>query len=169
MHMPERDIEVYAEMREMTARLMAFSERLEQFLLIENETRKVLRQAIVGREVNEKDVALVISDVTRRLGGGQGLTGENLFADLSDMAGRVIRLGDRLGNFMRVDDETHRIIRMTRLLAVDMRGIMGMSMADARLSSDEEELKGDLRKILKGSRILAVDLQGEIERRVGTS
>lgn len=157
LQMPERDIEVYAQMKQVMVRLLSLAEKLGKTIMVVEETRRHMKKE--GQECNEEEVALVVSQVGRNFG---GIDEADLFYDFEDVAAAVLNLGDRLGNFMRVDDDTRSVMRTTRALAVDMQGEIERSY-DGKLPLDM-----DTRKLVRAARMLALDLQGEIERRVGT-
>jgi hypothetical protein len=159
MQMPERDIEIYGEMQALIRDLAAVAQMLSLAVSVEDETRKVVKAAAGDREVNSKDVAMVVRSARARFGVGSN---ENLFQWFQNIAVRVLRMGDRLGNFMRVDDETRRISKNARTLGIEMQDIMERSM------SEELILDEKTRALVKPMRFFAIDLQGEIERRVGT-
>ncbi len=159
LHMPERDIEVYAEMKAMVVKLLGMADRIGKTIMVKEETKRHMRRANPGKELKEEEVALVVSQVGGQFGGNE----EDLFYDFEEMAGHVLHLGDRLGSFMRVDDDTRRMMQRTRALAIEMQGEVERAY-EGRLAMDT-----DTRKLVRETRLVALDLQGEIERRVGTS
>jgi len=157
LNMPERDIEVYAEMRQMVGALATLGELIGKTIMVKEETKRASKEE--DFELDEEQTALIISQVGRHFGAS---TEEDLYAAFQDVSKRVLRLGDRLGSFMKVDDETRRVIRATRMLAIEMESQLELAYG-GRLPLD-----ADMRKVVRLSRLLAMDLQGEIERRVGT-
>lgn len=155
LHMPERDIEVYSEMKKMIQSMVLLADALAKSVLVAEETRRAIRTT---SDVSEHQVGMVL----RRAGAHFGVSSEEqLFYDFEMMTGKILTMGDRLGAFMRVDDETRRIMKSTRTLGIDMQG--EMERDPGRLKLDEET-----RKLVRPLRMLALELQGEIERRVGT-
>lgn len=159
LHMPERDIEVYAEMQGLIRDLAMVAQILTNAVTSEEETKKFVRQTPALAHANESEVALVVRHTRAQFGVGSD---EQLYYDFSAVAAKVLRMGDRLGNFMRVDDETRRITKAARELAVDMREVIERSVGEALVLNEET------RRVVRPMRRLAIDLQGEIERRVGT-
>jgi len=157
LNMPERDIEVYAEMRQMVGALATLGELIGKTIMVKEETKRASKEE--DFELDEEQTALIISQVGRHFGAS---TEEDLYSAFQDVSKRVLRLGDRLGSFMKVDDETRRVIRATRMLAIEMESQLELAYG-GRLPLD-----ADMRKVVRLSRLLAMDLQGEIERRVGT-
>lgn len=157
MYMPERDIEIYSEMRDMMPRLLRIAQIISHAATISSETRHVVRSKV--ESASENEVALVIRHARGQFGLGDDFA---IYNEFHDMTRRVLRMGDRLGNFMRVDERTHEIIRACRMLAMDMQGELDRSLSE-QLRLDEKT-----RELAKPLRMLAIDFQGEIERRVGT-
>lgn len=160
LRMPERDIEVYAHMRDMISRLIRAAQAISTAIAVTEETKKTIKTQPVMQTANPEEVALVVRQARSHFGIGSD---EALYSEFSDLTRRVLHLGDRLGNFMRVDEPTQRIIRAARTLAIDMQGEIERGNLSETLKLDEET-----RKLVKPMRMLAIDLQGEIERRVGT-
>lgn len=157
LNMPERDIEVYAEMKQVVGALAALGELIGKTIMVKEETKRASKDEEV--ELDDEQTALIVAQVGQHFG---AKSEEDLYSAFSDVARRVLRLGDRLGSFMRVDDETRKVIRATRMLAIEMETELERSYG-CRLPLDH-----DMRKIVRMARLLAMDLQGEIERRVGT-
>jgi hypothetical protein len=155
LRMPERDITVYGEMKDVILRISQITEIMGAHVLFQGE----MRQAAPG--ASQADVATTAIDVRRRT----GLPIEPLdqvFGYFGDVASRVLRLGDSMGRLMTVDAETRRVIRSLRLLGIRMRGELERSFG-GELVIDERS-----REVIQEARAVAIDLQGEIERRVGT-
>jgi hypothetical protein len=158
MAMPERDIEVYAEMQVLIRDLIAGADVLSHAVGIEEEVKRVVKAASGGKEASEENVGLIVRQARGRFGIGSD---EQLSAMFHSLCRRVLRMGDRLGNFMRVDVETQRIMRNARILGIEMQEVLERS--GGVLTLDVQT-----RAIAKPMRFFAIDLQGEIERRVGT-
>lgn len=159
MHMPERDIEVYAEMQSLIRCLVQVAGGLSHVMSVSEETEKLVKSTPGMEKTSEGEVALIVQQARARFGLGND---EELYAVFMDAARRVLKMGDRLGNFMRVDEETRRIIKAARTLAIDMQEILERSVGGV-LKLDEAA-----RRVIKPMRLFAIDLQGEIERRLGT-
>lgn len=159
LYMPERDIEVYGEMKGMVSRLVMLAERMGKAIMVVEETRRHMKKVNPGKILDSDEVALVASQVGSRFG---GLSEEDIYYEFEEVSLAILHLGDRLGNFMRVDDETRRVMQRTRTLAIEMKGELERAYG-GRLAMDEET-----RRLVRESRMVALELQGEIERRVGT-
>jgi len=83
--------------------------------------------------------------------------------ELATVSSAALRLADRMGGFMKVDDETRKVIRQTRQFGVESRGLVERTR---RKSFRFSEAHHDL---VDRARFLAVELQGEVERRLGTA
>lgn len=159
LRMPERDIEVYAEMRDLIGRLLRTAQAIASAVAVSEETRKVVKNDPKVQAASESEVALIVRHARSHFGIGSD---ESLYQEFTETAKRVLRMGDRLGNFMRVDETTQRIMRAARALAIEMQGEVERSLSDTLHLDDET------RRLIKPMRMFAIDLQGEIERRVGT-
>lgn len=157
LNMPERDIEIYTEMKQAVGALARLGELVGKTIMVCEETKRESKSSEV--ELDEEQTALIISQVGRHFGASSQ---EQLYEAFAQVAQQVLRLGDRLGNFMKVDDETRKVIRSTRTLAIEMESELERSYG-GRLPLDT-----DMRRIVRMARMVAMDLQGEIERRVGT-
>jgi hypothetical protein len=155
LRMPERDIAVYGEMKDVIWRISQITEVMGAHMLFQGE----MHHAAPG--ASRADAATTAIDVRRRT----GLPIEPLdqvYGAFGDVASRVLRLGDSMGSLMTVDDETRRVIRSLRMLGIRMRGELERSV-QGELVIDERS-----REVIQEARSVAIDLQGEIERRVGT-
>jgi len=155
LRMPERDIAVYGEMKDVIWRISQITEVMGAHMLFQGE----MHNAAPG--ASRADAATTAIDVRRRT----GLPIEPLdqvYGAFGDVASRVLRLGDSMGSLMTVDDETRRVIRSLRMLGIRMRGELERSV-QGELVIDESS-----REVIQEARAVAIDLQGEIERRVGT-
>jgi hypothetical protein len=155
LRMPERDIAVYGEMKDVILRISWVTEVMGAHMLFQGEMQRAAPGA------SRVDAATTAIDVRRRT----GLPIEPLdqvYAAFGDVASRVLRLGDTMGRLMTVDAETRRVIRSLRLLGIRMRGELERSV-QGELVIDERS-----REVIQEARSVAIDLQGEIERRVGT-
>lgn len=157
LNMPERDIEIYAEMKEAVRVLATLGEMIGKTIMVKEETRRASKDEAI--ELDEEQTALIVRQIGSQFG---AYSEEDLHSHFSMVAGSVLRLGDRLGNFMRVDDETRKIIRAARKLGIEMQTQLERSYG-GKLPLDDE-----MRSIVRQARMLAMDLQGEIERRIGT-
>jgi hypothetical protein len=158
LRMPERDIEIYGAMRNMIRRVAEFAEKLGKTVMVVEETKRHMRTVLNLKEAPEEQVSLVVQQVTSRFGTNE----EDLFFDFEDLCRGLLNLGDKLGGFMRVDDDTRRVMQSLRAAGIEMKGELERSY-DGKLPLD-----ADMRKIIRLLRMLAMDLQGEIERRIGT-
>jgi hypothetical protein len=155
IRMPERDIAVYGEMKDVILRISQITEIMGAHVLFQGEMQRAAPGA------SRADAATTAIDVRRRT----GLPIEPLdqvYGAFGDVASRVLRLGDTMGRLMTVDAETRRVIRSLRLLGIRMRGELERSV-QGELVIDESS-----REVIQEARAVAIDLQGEIERRVGT-
>lgn len=157
LNMPERDIEVYAEMRQLIMALASLSEMVGKTILVREETKRASKDNNV--ELDDNQTAMIVMQIGSQFG---ARSESDLYAAFSDVAQRVLRIGDRMGSFMKVDDDTRKVIRVARSLGIHMQSELERSYG-GRLPLDEK-----MRNIVRGSRLLAMDLQGEIERRIGT-
>jgi len=158
LRMPERDIEVYAAMRVMIRKMATLAEKLGKTVMVVEETKRHIRSASNEQHAPEEQVALVVRQVT----GYFGTNEESLFFEFEETARQILVLGDKLGTFMRVDDDTRRVMQNARKVGIEMQGEMERAY-DGKLPLDS-----DMRSIVRMLRMLAMDLQGEIERRIGT-
>lgn len=158
MHMPERDIEIYSEMQGMISKIARLADSLSKAVLVAEETKRFVELTPGMERVSQHQVAVVVRRVSSHFGTGSE---EELFYEFEQMTAMILRMGDRFGQFMRVDDETRKIIRTSRSLAIDMQG--ELERDPGRLRLDEET-----RRLVRPLRMLALDFQSEIERRVGT-
>jgi hypothetical protein len=159
LRMPERDIEVYAEMKDSIFRLLGMAQLISTAVGVTEETKNLMKSTPSTASASDGEVALVVRQARSHFGIGSD---EALYQEFSNLTRRMLRLGDRLGNFMRVDETTQRIMRVARMLAIEMQGEIERSMSQV-LKLDEET-----RRLVRKMRMFAIDLQGEIERRVGT-
>lgn len=159
LHMPERDIEVYAEMQTLIRDLVRVASFVSSAMTSEEEAKKFIKQTSGIEQATASEVALIVMHTRAHFGVGSD---EQIYYEFSGIASRVLRMGDRLGNFMRVDDETRRISKFARTLAVEMQEVLERSSADGIYMGTET------RAAIRSMRLFAIDLQGEIERRVGT-
>lgn len=158
LRMPEKDIEIYSEMKDLIGRLIRLAQALSSAVLVGEEAKKVVRSQ-PSLDASEEQVALVVRQARTHFGIGSD---EALYEEFIDVMRRTLRIGDRLGNFMTVDETTRKIVREVRSLAMDMQGEQERTIGSALKLDDET------RKLVRPMRMLAIELQGEIERRVGT-
>jgi len=156
LRLPERDVEVYGEMRAAMQALVALAETMSFFLLATEEAEETMR----GRESSE--VALVVRQVTEGRG-GVGATAEGLYESVELVARQLLYLADRLGQLVRADETTQKLMRALRVAGIEARGLCERFGAKRRLSATD-----GVRALVTSLRLLAVDLQGELERRLGT-
>lgn len=159
LRMPSRDIEVYSAMKKMIAMYLGFAERVGTFVMANEESKKYARDA--GIQLNSKETALVISNVGNARGMG-GLSAASLYQELSEMMVLTMKLGDHIGRFMTVDQETRAVMREIRTLGVEMQGEVERSSGGELVYDDNTS------KMVRQMRMLAVSLQGEMDRRLGT-
>lgn len=159
LHMPERDIEVYSAMRLVIPKLLSLANMLGLMGLVAEEAKNVGRQS--GMVLDEAEVALVVSKAAETRGVG-GMTSERLYQEFDAVVRVVMSLGDVIGRFMTVDEETRAVMRQVRMLGVEMQSELERA-AGGRLIVD-----GELRRTVKALRMVSVALQSEIDRRLGT-
>lgn len=157
LNMPERDIEVYAEMKSTIKMLVILGEMVGKTIMVKEETKRVSKAENV--ELDEEQTAMIVAHIGGHFG-ARSL--EDLHGAFQAAASQMMRMGDRLGNFMRVDDDTRMVMKKVRTLAIDMQSELERSYG-GRLQLDDE-----MRAVVRRCRLVAMELQGEIDRRIGT-
>lgn len=158
LRMPERDIDVYGAMRNAIRVIATLAEKLGKMVMVVEETKRHIRTASNVKEAPEEQVSLVIAQVTGQFGTSE----DELYGDFDDTCRMLFALGDKIGSFMTVDDDTRRVMQSARSVGIEMKGELERSY-DGKLPLDI-----DMRKLIRLLRLLAMDLQGEIERRLGS-
>jgi len=158
LRMPERDIDVYGAMRNAIRIIATLAEKLGKMVMMVEETKRHIRSATNVKEAPEEQVSLVLAQVAGQFGTSE----DELYGDFDDTCRMLFALGDKIGSFMTVDDDTRRVMQSARSVGIEMKSELERAY-DGKLPLDI-----DMRKLVRMLRLLAMDLQGEIERRLGS-
>lgn len=158
LQMPERDVNIYVEMKTVIRRLIAFGDALSRFFQVSREAEEMVAEGVIEEPKTSSERALLVTQVAQHF----GVPADLLYEELCGLERAVLRLGDRLGQLMRVDDETRKVVKQVRQLGLDMRELVE-SCTGRKLRPLAE-----IRQVARAARLCALELQSEIERRVGT-